>query len=37
MGKLRFRQMHLDFHIGADKGIGDKFDPEFYRPLRKPA
>ena len=39
MGKLRFRQVHLDFHTSEQiRGIGDKFDPRnLLGPLRKPA
>ncbi|HHU78732.1 MAG TPA: beta-galactosidase [Clostridiales bacterium] len=38
MGKLRFRQVHLDFHTSEQiRGIGDKFDPEEFAQTLKEA
>ncbi|HHY83499.1 MAG TPA: beta-galactosidase [Clostridiales bacterium] len=38
MGKLRFRQVHLDFHTSEQiPGIGEKFDPEEFAQTLKEA
>ena len=38
MGKLRFRQVHLDFHTSEQiEGVGDKFDPREFAEVLKDA
>lgn len=38
MGKLRFRQVHLDFHTSEQiEGISDKFDPKEFAAVLKEA
>ena len=38
MGKLRFRQVHLDFHTSEQiEGIGEKFDPREFAEVLKDA